>query len=77
MGIGDNNWTVDSISPYVLSCIEMFDIKRCFFASNWPVDWLFSSYDAVVKAYIEITEGFTGEERIALFSKNAEVLYNI
>ena len=55
----------------------MFDIKRCFFASNWPVDWLFSSYDAVVKAYIEITEGFTGEERIALFSKNAEVLYNI
>jgi hypothetical protein len=30
-----------------------------------------------VKAYIEITEGFTGEERIALFSKNAEVLYNI
>ena len=77
LGIGDNNWTVDSIKPYDLSCIEMFDVARCFFASNWPVDWLFSSYDAVVKAYIEITEGFTGEEQIALFSKNAETLYDI
>jgi predicted TIM-barrel fold metal-dependent hydrolase len=77
LGMGDNNWTVDSIRPYVLHCIEAFGVERCFFASNWPVDWLFSSYDALVEAYTEITAGFTCDEQVALFSKNAEALYNI
>ena len=77
LGMGDPNWTVDSIRPYVLHCIETFGVQRCFFGSNWPVDWLFSSYDAVVDAYTEITAGFTGDEQAALFSKNAEALYNI
>ncbi|NQW17334.1 MAG: amidohydrolase family protein [Chloroflexi bacterium] len=77
LGMGDNNWTVDSIRPYVLHCIETFGVERSFFASNWPVDWLFSSYDAVVDAYTEITSGFTHDEQVALFSKNAEVLYKI
>lgn len=77
LGEADNNWTVDSIRPYVLNCIETFGVERCFFASNWPVDWLFSSYDTVVDAYTEITAGFTRDEQVALFSTNAEVLYNI
>ena len=77
LGMADNNWTVGSIRPYVLHCIETFGVERCFFGSNWPVDWLFSSYDAVVDAYTEITAGFTRDEQVALFSKNAEMLYNI
>ena len=77
LGMGDNNWTVDSIRPYVLYCIETFGVERCFFASNWPVDWLFSSYDALVDAYTEIAAGFTWDEQVALFSKNAEALYII
>ncbi len=77
LGMGDNNWTVDSIRPYVLHCIETFGVERSFFASNWPVDWLFSSYDAVVDAYTEITAGFSRAEQEALFSKNSEAIYDI
>ena len=75
--MGDNNWTVDSIRPYVLQCIEEFGVDRSFFATNWPVDWLWSSFDAVVDAYTEIIAGFTQDEQAAMFSKNVEELYDI
>ena len=77
LGIGDNNWTVDRIRPYVLHCIESFGTERSLFATNWPVDWLFSSYDAVIDAYTKITADLSESERVALFSRNAEDLYKI
>ena len=42
LGMGDNNWTADSIRRYVLTSIETVGVDRCFFATNWPVDWIFS-----------------------------------
>jgi len=77
LGMGDHSWTVDSIRPYVLQCIEAFGVERCFFASNWPVDWLWSSYNAVVDAYTTIVKDFTLNEQKALFSKNAETIHRI
>ena len=77
LGMADNDWTVDSIRPYVLQCIETFGIERGLFATNWPVDGLFSTYDAIVDAYKEITSDFSESERVALFSANTEALYGI
>ena len=77
LGMGDNDWTVDSIRRYVLTSIETFGVDRCFFATNWPVDWLWSAYDELVDAYTEIISDFSRDEQTALFSKNAEELYRI
>ena len=77
LGMGDNSWTVNSIRPYVLHCIETFGVDRCIFGTNWPVDSLWSAYDDVVDAYTEIVAGFTDGERAAMFSKNAEALYDV
>ena len=77
LGMADHNWTVDSIRPYVLHCIEAFGVERSLFATNWPVDSLFSDYDMIVNAYDEITADFSEGERRALFSGNAEGLYGI
>ena len=77
LGMGDHNWTVDSIRPYVLHCIETFGVDRSLFATNWPVDSLWSDYDTIVSAYDEITADFTATERQALFSANTERLYRI
>ena len=77
LGMGDNDWTVESIRPYVLHCIETFGVERSLFATNWPVDSLWSGYDEIVNAYDEITRGFSDNERAALFSRNAERLYRI
>ena len=77
LGMGDHNWTIDSIRPYVLHCIETFGVERSLFATNWPVDSLWSDYDTIVSAYDEITADFTESERQALFSANTERLYRI
>ncbi len=77
LGMGDNDWTVESIRAYVLYCIETFGVERSLFATNWPVDSLFSDYEAIVGAYDRITRDFSDEERKALFSGNAEALYRI
>jgi predicted TIM-barrel fold metal-dependent hydrolase len=77
LGMADNDWTVDSIRRYVLTSIETFGVDRCFFATNWPVDWLWSEYDAVVDAYTEIVSDFTDDEKTALFSANAEAIHRI
>ena len=77
LGMGDHSWTVDSIRPYVLHCIETFGVERSLFATNWPVDSLWSDYDTIVNAYEEITRDFTDDERRAMFSANTERLYRI
>ena len=73
----DWNWTVDSIRPWLLHCIEAFGPERCIFATNWPVDKLFSTYNVLIDAYTEVIDGFTHDEKVAMFSANAEALYGI
>ncbi|MBM3948050.1 MAG: hypothetical protein FJ312_02175 [SAR202 cluster bacterium] len=77
LGIYDQNWTVESIRPWVLSCVETFGPKRCIFATNWPVDKLFSTYDALIDAYARIIADFTPDEKMDMFSRNALSLYRI
>lgn len=77
LGMTDHRWTTDSIRPFVLETIEIFGTGRCLFASNFPVDRLFSSYAAVWAAYDEITREFSADERAALFCGNAERVYRL
>jgi predicted TIM-barrel fold metal-dependent hydrolase len=77
LGMLDKNWTADSIRPFVLDTIEAAGINKCMFASNFPVDSLFSDYATIWRAYDEITEDFSEEERAALFHDNAEKYYRI
>lgn len=77
LGMKDPAWTVESIRPLVLHCIEAFGVERCFFGTNWPVDRLFSSYPDVLNAYDAITADLSHDERVALFSGNAERVYRI
>lgn len=77
LGMGDWKWSVDSIRPFVLDAIEAFGVERCMFASNFPVDKLFSRYDAVFNAFKEITKEFSHEERRALFHDNAARVYRL
>jgi predicted TIM-barrel fold metal-dependent hydrolase len=77
LGMGDWKWTVDSIRPFVLHAIDAFGTGRCMFASNFPVDKLFSSYDDVFNAFKAITKDFSSSERRALFHDNAERVYRL
>ncbi len=77
LGMGDHSWTVDSIRPWVLECIEAFGVKRSIFATNWPVDSLFSDYDTLIDAYTEIVADFSEEDKRDIFARNTEALYRI
>jgi predicted TIM-barrel fold metal-dependent hydrolase len=75
LGMRDQRWTIDSLRPLVLGCIEAFGVDRCMFATNWPVDRLFSSYPDLVNAYRAIVAEFSPDEQRQLFVDNARRYY--
>jgi predicted TIM-barrel fold metal-dependent hydrolase len=77
LGQADHRWTVSSLRSWVRECIEAFGIERSFFASNWPVDRLYSSYGDVLDAYDERTADLREAEREALFAGNAERIFRL
>ena len=79
LGMGDHDWTVDSIRPWVLHTIEAFGPDRAMFGTNWPVDVLFAPYIEQVDAYRTIIAeaGFSPDEQANLLYRNAERLYRI
>ncbi|MGE5131556.1 MAG: amidohydrolase family protein [Gemmatimonadota bacterium] len=77
LGMLDHQWTVDSIRPFVLETIAIFSAGRCMFASNFPVDGLYSSYRQLWDAFGQITAGLTASEREQLFSATATRVYRL
>jgi predicted TIM-barrel fold metal-dependent hydrolase len=78
-GMVDNHWTIDSIRPWVLHCIEAFGPDRIMIGTNWPVDILFATYLEQTDAYrvILAEAGFSRAEQEAMLYRNAERLYRI
>ena len=52
--------------------IDIFGVDRCLFASDWPVDKLYSTYSELFAAFVAITAGASASERDALFAGTAE-----
>ncbi|HEX5263596.1 MAG TPA: amidohydrolase family protein [Phenylobacterium sp.] len=77
LGMFDLQWTTESIRPLVLEAIEAFGPERSMFASNFPVDKLFSSYAAVWKAFDAITADFSDDDRDKLFHATATRVYRL
>ena len=77
LGMIDHQWTVESLRPYVLETIDAFGVERAMFASNFPVDRLYSTYAALWQAFDRIVGGASPTERHALFRGNAERVYRI
>jgi predicted TIM-barrel fold metal-dependent hydrolase len=77
LGMFDHHWTLESIRPYVHECIDAFGTGRAMFASNFPVDRLFSDYATLWHAYAETVSGVSEDEQTRLFRANAERFYRI
>ncbi|WP_131768725.1 amidohydrolase family protein [Candidatus Protofrankia californiensis] len=77
LGLANPDWSADSIRPLVLTAIEHFGIDRAMFASNFPVEGLFTTFGQLYAAFDAITKDFIHEERVKLFQTNAERLYCI
>lgn len=63
--------------PYVEACIEVFGTNRCMFESNFPVDKQSCGYGALWNAFKRITQGYTADEKAALFHDTAARVYRL
>lgn len=77
LGMLDHNWTPASIRPIVLEAIEIFGPDRAMFASNFPVDKLYTDYATIFRAFSEITSDFTPAERSRLFAGTTIDFYDL
>jgi predicted TIM-barrel fold metal-dependent hydrolase len=77
LGMYDHSWSLESIRPWVLACIDVFGSERCMLSSNWPVDSLYSTYSTLYAAYASLTEALSSEERARLFGGNARRWYGL
>ena len=75
----DHAWTVESLRPLVLYCIEVFGPDRIVFGTDWPVGSLFSTYFEQVDAFrmIIAEAGFSQDEQARMLAGNARRLYRI
>jgi predicted TIM-barrel fold metal-dependent hydrolase len=76
-GFIHRTWTVDQIRPYILEAIDIFGPDRCLFASDFPTDKLFGSFDKHLDAYHTIVAGFSKDERRDMFGRNANRIYRL
>jgi len=80
-GLGqlDHNWTLESIRPIVTETIEIFGVGRCMFASNFPIDSLYSDYGTLISSFETIVSdlGLSAAESDAIFYTNAERVYRL
>jgi predicted TIM-barrel fold metal-dependent hydrolase len=77
LGMLDWTWTTASIRPFVRDCLDAFGPDRAMFASNFPVDRLYSSCDRLYDAFHEIVSDLPAPERRALFRDNAIRVYRL
>lgn len=79
LGMLDHAWTVDSIRPIVATVIDAFGTGRCMFASNFPIDGLYSDYATLISAFEQIAAdlGLDEDESDAVFAANAERVYRL
>jgi len=77
LGMTEHHWTLDSLRPFVRGAIEAFGPHRSMFASNFPVDHLYSSYGELYAAFDELTADLSLAERRDLFSGTAIRVYRL
>jgi len=77
LGMFNPKWTIDSTRVFVEKTIKIFGIERCMFASNFPVDKIFNTFDNYWNSFKEITKDYSENDKKLLFSSNAEKYYRI
>jgi predicted TIM-barrel fold metal-dependent hydrolase len=74
-GNSDRNWTVDSIRPWIMGCIDAFGPDRCTFGTNWPLDRLWSPYERLVGAYRQVIADLDLSSQHAVLHGTAERIF--
>ena len=67
----------EATRAYYLYMIEQFGPSRCMFESNFPVDKASCSYAVLWNSFKRITDGFSNDEKAAMYHDTAERVYRV
>jgi len=67
--------SVEAFAPWLEFAIDAFGVDRCMFASNFPVDAMYGTFDQLYEVYSAVTAGLGGSSREKLFASNAARVY--
>lgn len=73
--VPQQSWTPELNRGVVLETIRIFGVERCMFASNFPVDGLWASFDDIFEGFKAITADLAPADRRKLFHENAMRTY--
>jgi L-fuconolactonase len=74
---GGAGWTIETLRRYVDHLFATFGADRLIFGSDWPVSTLVTTYRGWIDAVEQMTSGFSGAERAALFGGTAARVYRL
>ncbi|MEL6298573.1 MAG: amidohydrolase family protein [Pseudomonadota bacterium] len=67
----------DFIAQMVDDTVGIFGADRCLYGSNFPIEKIWTSYRALFDAFRSATQGFSEDDRDAIFRGNAARVYRI
>ena len=65
------------IADVVGQALELFGVQRCVFGSNFPIEKLWTDYDALIGAYRRTLSHLSAQEQKAIFYDNASRIYRL
>ena len=65
------------IARLVQETVAIFGADRCLFGSNFPVEKLWTSYHALLDAFLVAARGFSDAEQRAIFADTARRVYRL
>lgn len=77
LGFIDREWTIDGTLPFAMEIIDLFGPQRVLFASDFPTDKLFSSFQQIAALFTALGERFAQDEKRAMFGLNADRVYRL
>lgn len=77
LGTTDHHWSIASIAPIVNETIQTFGPDRVMFASNFPVDGMYSTLADLYRAFASLTAEYSREERAQMFGLTAARVYRL
>jgi predicted TIM-barrel fold metal-dependent hydrolase len=76
-GFIDRDWTPEGMRPFARELIDRFGPQRVLFASDFPTDKLFSSFDRILTSFGAIASEYSEDEQRDMFGRNANRIYRI
>ena len=67
----------DHIAKMIAETVKIFGAERCLFGSNFPIEKIWTNYDALVDAFIAGTKNLSQKKQKAIFYETAQRVYRL